>query len=137
MSNESVVEWSFTNVTLSQFEETQKHVIADSERRKEYLETAFTRVIMDIQIQIQELQGKVLLGDYKAQEKILKKQERINELIKKKVIRLANLELMTQLSPKAPEVLVAPYCSINTVEYQNEYGMSRDDEVEAMLWMYQ
>jgi len=133
MSNESVVEWSFTNVTLSQFEETQKHVIADSERRKEYLETAFTRVIMDIQIQIQELQGKVLLGDYKAQEKILKKQERINELIKKKVIRLANLELMTQLSPKAPEVLGCAYIvPLTQVEYQNEYGMSRDDEVEAI-----
>ncbi len=133
INNESVVEWSFNNVTLSQFEETQKHVITDSERRKEYLETAFTRVIMDIQIQIQELQGKVLLGDYKAQEKILKKQERINELIEKKEIRLTNLKLMTQLSPKAPEVLGCAYIvPLTQVEYQNEYGMSRDDEVEAI-----
>ncbi|MBN1184815.1 MAG: DUF3883 domain-containing protein [Bacteroidales bacterium] len=133
ISNESVIEWSFNNITLDQFEETKTHVIEDSERRKEYLDTAFTRVIMDIQIQIQELQGKVLLGDFKAQEKILKKQERINELIKKKEIRLANLELMTQLSPKAPEVLGCAYIvPLTQVEYQEEYGMSRDDEVEAI-----
>jgi superfamily II DNA or RNA helicase len=133
INNESVVEWSFNNITLNQFEETKAHVVADSERRKEYLETAFTRVIMDIQIQIQEQQGKVLLGDYRAQEKILKKQERINELIDKKVSRIANLELMTQLSPKAPEVLGCAYIvPLTQVEYQNEYGMSRDDEVEAI-----
>lgn len=133
INNESVIEWSFNNITLDQFEETKAHVLADSERRKEYLETAFTRVIMDIQIQIHELQGKVLLGDLKAQDKIQKKQERINELIKKKEIRLANLELMTQLSPKAPEVLGCAYIvPLTQVEYQEEYGMSRDDEVESI-----
>lgn len=133
ISNESVVEWSFNNITQKQFEETKAHVIADSEKRREYLETAFTRVIMDIQIQIQELQGKQLLGDSRAQEKIQKKQERINELIKKKETRLANLELMTQLSRKAPEVLGCAYVvPLTKVEYQDEYGMSRDDEVEAI-----
>jgi hypothetical protein len=51
---------------------------------KVYLESAFTQVIMDLQIAIQELQSKVLYGDNKVQEKILKKQERINELIEQK-----------------------------------------------------
>jgi hypothetical protein len=133
INNEAVVEWSFNNITLGQFEETKTHAIDDSNRRKEYVETAFTHVIMDLQIQIQELQGKVLLGDAKAQEKILKKQERINELINKKDNRLFNLQLMTQLSPKAPEVLGCAYVvPLTQVEYQNEYGMSRDDEVEAI-----
>ena len=69
----------------------------------------------------------------KAQEKILKKQERINELIAKKNSRLDNLDLMTQLAPKAPEVLGCAYVvPLSQVEYQNEYGMSRDDEVEAI-----
>jgi superfamily II DNA or RNA helicase len=133
INNEAVVEWSFNNITLGQFEETKTHAIDDATRRKEYVETAFTHVIMDLQIQIQELQGKVLLGDGKAQEKILKKQERINELINKKENRLVNLELMTQLSPKAPEVLGCAYVvPLTQVEYQNEFGMSRDDEVEAI-----
>jgi hypothetical protein len=40
---------------------------------------------------------------------------------------------MTQLSPKSPEVLGCAYVvPLSQVEYQNEYGMSRDDEVEAI-----
>lgn len=133
INNEAVVEWSFNNITLNQLEDTKNHAIKDSSRRKDYLETAFTHVIMDLQIQIQELQGKVLVGDTKAQEKILKKQERINELINKKSNRLVDLELMTQLSPKAPEVLGCAYVvPLTQVEYQHEYGMSRDDEVESI-----
>ena len=133
INQEAVVEWSFNAITLNQFEETKKRVSEDTERRKDYLETAFTHVIMDMQIEIQELQGKVLIGDMKAQEKILKKQERINELIAKKNSRLDNLDLMTQLAPKAPEVLGCAYVvPLSQVEYQNEYGMSRDDEVEAI-----
>jgi len=133
INNEAVVEWTFNDVTLNQFEETQTHVTKDTERRREYLETAFTHVIMDLQVQIQELQGKVLVGDTRAQEKILKKQERINELIEKKGNRLASLELMTQLSPKAPEVLGCAYVvPLTQVEYHNTYGMSRDDKVEAI-----
>ncbi|RZK36812.1 MAG: DUF3883 domain-containing protein, partial [Hymenobacter sp.] len=75
----------------------------------------------------------VLYGDTKVQEKIFKKQERINELISKKNSRLANLELMMQLSPKAPEVLGCAYVvPLTQVEYAGHYGMSRDDEAEAI-----
>jgi hypothetical protein len=89
---------------------------------------------MDLQVQIQELQSKVLLnGDNKMQEKILKKQERITELIDKKQIRIENLELMTQLNPKAPEVLGCAYIiPLSQVEYLGHYGMSRDDDAEAI-----
>ncbi len=133
INQEAVVEWSFNAITLNQFEETKKRVSEDTERRKDYLETAFTHVIMDMQIEIQELQGKVLIGDMKAQEKILKKQERINELIAKKNSRLDSLDLMAQLAPKAPEVLGCAYVvPLSQVEYHHEYGMSRDDEVEAI-----
>jgi hypothetical protein len=37
----------------------------DAADRKNYLESAFTQVIMDLQIAIQELQSKVLYGDNK------------------------------------------------------------------------
>jgi superfamily II DNA or RNA helicase len=132
VNNDEVVEWSFVNITQPQFEETQKHVQADSAKRKSYLETAFTQVIMDVQIQIQELQSKILYGDTKVQEKVMKKQERINELILKKNLRLQNLEQMMQLSPKPPEILGCAYVvPLTQVEYQGHYGMSRDDEAEA------
>lgn len=86
---------------------------------------------MDLQIAIQELQSKVLYGDTRVQEKILKKQERISELKQKK--RLESLELMAQLNPKAPEVLGCAYVvPLTQVEYLGHYSMSRDDEAEAI-----
>ncbi len=133
VSNNEVVQWCFEKITVDQFEDTKAHVQKDSDDRKRYLETAFTNVIMDLQVQMQELQGKVFLGDSKVQEKILKKQERINELIAKKQHRLVGLELMTQLNPKEPEVLGCAYViPLTQVEYNGHYGMSRDDEAEAI-----
>ncbi|AEI50622.1 helicase-related protein [Runella slithyformis] len=133
ISTDEVIQWSFEKITVPQFDDTKDHVLKDAADRKKYLESAFTRVIMDLQIAIQELQTKVLLGDTKVQEKILKKQERINELIHKKESRLASLELMAQLSPKAPEVLGCAYVvPLTQLEYKGHYGMSRDDEAEAI-----
>jgi superfamily II DNA or RNA helicase len=133
VSNNEVVQWCFEHITLEQFEDTRAHVQKDTDDRKRYLETAFTNVIMDQQIQLQELQGKIFLGDSKHQEKIQKKQERIAELQTKKKSRLENLELMNQLSPKEPEVLGCAYViPLTQVEYSGHYGMSRDDEAEAI-----
>lgn len=128
-----VVQWSFEHITLPQFEQTKSHVEGDAADRRYYLETAFTSVIMDLQQQIQEWQAKLLMGDVRVQEKILRKQDRITELIRKKQTRLEGLELMAQLSPRAPEVLGCAYVvPLTQVEYAGHYGMSRDDEVEAV-----
>ncbi|MDP3442855.1 MAG: helicase-related protein, partial [Ignavibacteria bacterium] len=133
VSQDAVVQWSFENITLKQFEDTKIHVKSDTEARVNYLESAFTQVILDLQIQIQDLQSKVLLGDTKVQEKILKKHDRISELILKKQTRLLNMKLMSQLNPKAPEILGCAYViPLTQLEYQGHYGMSRDDEAEAI-----
>jgi len=133
VSNDEVVQWSFETITQKQFEDTKAHVQKDSEDRKNYLESAFTQVIMDLQMSIQELQSKALMGDNKVHEKILKKEERVAELTRKKVLRLEDLALMAQLNPKAPEVLGCAYVvPLTQVEYQGHYGMSRDDEAEAI-----
>lgn len=133
VTNDKVVQWSFETITQKQFEDTKAHVQKDSEDRMHYLESAFTQVIMDLQMSIQELQSKALMGDNKVQEKILKKEERVTELMRKKALRLEDLELMTQLNPKAPEVLGCAYVvPLTQVEYLGHYGMSRDDEAEAI-----
>ncbi len=133
ISNDEVVQWCFTEVTEKQFADTINHVQKDVADRKQYLESAFTQVIMDLQIEIQELQSKVLFGETKVQEKIISKQQRIKELIQKKAERLEKLELMAQLSPKAPEVIGCAYVlPLTQVEYLGHYGMSRDDEAEAI-----
>jgi superfamily II DNA or RNA helicase len=133
INSEQIVDWCFNTITLPQYTDTQNHVLADTAKRKDYLESAFTQVIVDLTVEIEELQGKLLMGDNRVQDKILKKQERIKELIEKKNKRLENLELMMQLAPKAPEVLGCAYViPLTKVEYQGHYGMSRDDEAEAI-----
>lgn len=133
VSKDEVVMWSFDQITMQQFKDTEAHIHKDAEDRKHYLETAFTQIIMDLQIQIQEMQEKVLYGDTKVQEKIIKKQERVSELILKKKNRMDNLQLMSELYPKAPEVLGCAYIvPLTQLEYHGHYGMSRDDEAEAI-----
>lgn len=133
VGKDAVVEWCFQEITLPQMNETLAHVQTDAQRRREYLESAFTQVIVEIQAQISELQGQLLRGEARVQDKLQAKQERINELIARKKQRLALLELMTQLSPKAPEVLGCAYVLPLTQQaYRSHYGMSRDDEVEAI-----
>jgi superfamily II DNA or RNA helicase len=133
INDDEVVSWSFDNITMGQLQDTRNHVEEDTARRREYLDTAFKKVIIDLQMQINELQSRLLLGDFRDQEKIAKKEERIRELKYKKEKRMKELDLMTQLSPKQPDIIGAAYIvPLTKVEYQNHYGMSRDDEVEAI-----
>jgi superfamily II DNA or RNA helicase len=132
VSNNEVVQWSFENITLQQYEDTKAHVQKDTADRKFYLESAFTQVITDLSAQINEMQGRLFI-DPRVSEKLVKKQERLVELQRKKKNRLDSLELMTQLNPKAPEVLGCAYVvPLTQVEYKGHYGMSRDDEAEAI-----
>jgi SNF2 family DNA or RNA helicase len=133
VSNEEVIRWSFNNVTLQQLEDTRERVTKDAGKRRQYLETAFTHIIVDLQSQTAELQSRVLLGDLTVQEKIQKNQTDIKKLLQKKQERLTELERMTEVAPKEPEVLGCAYVvPLTQVEYQGHYGMSRDDEAEAV-----
>ena len=126
------MQWTFENITEPQLEETLAHVHADSEKRREYLETAFTQVITDLSGEINQLQGK-LFTDPKVSDKIQKKMERLKALQQKKHLRLGGLQLIAQLNPKVPEVIGCAYVvPLTQVEYLGHYGMSRDDEAEAI-----
>lgn len=133
VSNEEVINWSFENITVNQFAETKQSVENDASKRKEYINEAFTNIIFDLTDEINELQGKILLGDQKVQDKISDKQNQILKLQQKKQDRLEKLELMQQLSMKPPEVLGCAWVvPLTKVEYNEHFGMSRDDEVEEI-----
>jgi SNF2 family DNA or RNA helicase len=133
VNSAAVVEWSYNQITEPQLADTIAHAQRDADDRRKYLESAFMQVILDLQTEIQEMQAKVLLGDTRVQEKILKKEARITALLRKKAARLENLARMTQLNPKAPDVLGCAYVApLTQVEYAGHYGMSRDDEAEAI-----
>ena len=134
VNEDEVVSWAYNHITEPMLEQTQLMVEEDSARRREYLQSAFQQIILDIQGEINELQGKVFMAeDEKAQQKLAAKEARLEELKQRKIERLQELDEGTELFPIAPEVLGCAYVvPLNQVEYRQTYGMSRDDEVEAI-----
>ena len=131
---DEVVEWAYANQTEPLLASTQKTVEEDTRNRREYLESAFQQVIMDIQGDINELQSKMLFSDdEKIQQRLQAREARYLELKKRKQERLAQLDHAVELFPIEPEVLGCAYViPLNQVEYRSHFGMSRDDEVEAI-----
>lgn len=132
VEKEEVVNWTFTHITQPQLEETRQRVEEDAWKRRSYLQAAFNQVITDVSAEVNQLQGQSLT-DGRVTEKLAKKEERLRELKIRKESRLQHLDLMAQLAPSLPEVLGCAYVvPLSQVEYKGSYGMSRDDEAEAI-----
>lgn len=136
-SEDEVMEWAFEHQTEPLLAETEERVRKDNESRRQYLEDAFEQVILDVLGEINELQGKALVSDEeKTQQKLQGKEQRLAELKQRKQERLEQMNHSAELFAVEPKVLGCAYVvPLNQVEYQQSYGMSRDDEVEhvAML----
>ena len=87
---------------------------------------------MDVQCEINELQGKVLISeDEKTQVKLQTKEQRLAELKHRQEERLKEMNQSVELNAVEPKVLGCAYVvPLNQVEYKQRFGMSRDDEVE-------
>lgn len=138
MDTQEVVSWCFDNVITMQLEETVARVERDCAERVEHLKDSFMQVILNLQVEIQELQNKLLFGEggsnsANLDDKIRKKQAQIADLVQKREMRLKKLNDMLSLYPKDAQILGCAYVlPLNQVEYKNHYGMSRDDEAEAI-----
>lgn len=131
VNEDAIKEWCFGTITMPQFENTRLRITEDMKQRKQYLDEAFTNVIFDLTDEINSLQAKILLGDTRVEDKILKKQARITELKTRKMERQIKLDAMAQLSPKSPEVLGCAFVvPLSHIEYHSHTGMYRDDDVE-------
>ena len=133
-SEDDVMQWAFEHITTPLLEETFKATQADAERRREYVQQAFTNVLIDIQAEINELQNKSLFQDNeKLQQKLQNKTARYHALLKRREQRLEEMEKMVEVNPREPEVLGCAYVvPLSQMEYSHATGMSRDDEVEAI-----
>jgi len=129
-----VIEWAFENQTEPLLESTEKMVKEDIKSRREYLQTAFTQIILDIQGEINELQNKILFtDDEKIQQKLLAKEARYQLLKERKHERMKQIDSQVELFPIEPKVLGCAYVvPLNQIEYKENFGMSRDDEVESI-----
>ncbi len=138
-SPEEIQIWTYENITEDQLEKVKEARFAECELRKEYLNTAFSDLILDLQEKLNDLQQAQLFGEnnYQEQERLYK---RIQLLKERKVARLKELELMMNLTANLPDILtqaiVVP-SSVATLENEQNVPqpgipMRRDDEVEAI-----
>lgn len=133
--NDHIIEWAYEHQTKPLLADAQQRFEADATARRENLEQAFTQVITDLNLQLNELQGKELLATLTEREtlQMTALQEKIAQAIESKQQRLGQMNQQQQLAANEPQVLGCAYVvPLTQMEYEHAFGMSRDDEVEAI-----
>ena len=131
--------WTYETLTEAQLAQVREQRQIECDLRRQYLNTSFTDLIMELQDKLVEYQQLELLGDDdpEARQEL---EQRIKQLKERKVVRLAELELMMRLNADLPEVITsamaipAPVATIESEDQAPEKGvaMRRDDEVEKI-----
>lgn len=138
-STEDVQAWAYEQITEKQLSHVAKTRAEECEVRRQYLNTAFTDLIVELQGELNDLQQANLFGE-RNQEDTDRLRARIEALKTRKVERLRELELMIKLTANLPEVISeavivpAPAASVEEELQATSKGvpMRRDDEVEAI-----
>ncbi|MBI2193008.1 MAG: DUF3883 domain-containing protein [Planctomycetes bacterium] len=138
-STEDVQTFAFEQITEKQLAQVKAARTEECDLRRQYLNTAFTDLILELQEELNDAQQASLFGDDSAEEQE-RLRKRIEELKTRKAERLRDLEEMLKLTPNMPEVLTqalvvpAPAAKLETDPSAPSSGvpMRRDDEVEAI-----
>ncbi|MDY0045211.1 MAG: helicase-related protein [Syntrophales bacterium] len=138
-SEEEIQAWAYEEITEKQLAQVKAARTEECALRRQYLHTAFTDLILELQDNLNDLQQAYLVGEDTGEE-MERLRLRIEELKTRKVDRLQELELMVRLSANLPDIiaqtLVIP-AQFTSVELDTEvpakgFPMQRDDEVEAI-----
>jgi superfamily II DNA or RNA helicase len=136
---EEIQAWAYEQITERQLEQVKAIRAEECDLRRQYLNTAFTDLILELQQELNDLQQAQLFGEDNRDE-VERLRRRIEELKARKAGRLKELELMMKLTANLPDLLteavIAPV-PVATVESDEEapskgVPMRRDDEVEAI-----
>jgi hypothetical protein len=130
--------WAYEQITERQLDQVKAIRAEECDLRRQYLNTAFTDLIVELQGELNDLQQSQLFGEDNS-DKIERLRRRIEELNARKADRLKELDLMMKLTANLPEVLTeavivpAPVATVETDEAPSkDVPMRRDDEVEAI-----
>lgn len=136
---EDIQTWAYEQITERQLQQVKDQRAKECDLRREYLNTAFTDLILDLQNELNDLQQAQLYGEDNAEE-CERLRQRIEELKARKANRLKELELMMKLTANLPEIITealvvpAPVAAVDGGQQPPSKGvpMRRDDEVEAI-----
>jgi len=136
-STEEVQAWAYEEITEKQLKQTKAARAEECDLRREYLNTAFTDLIVELQGELNDLQQAQLFGENNAEERE-RLRKRIEDLKIRKAERLKELDLMMNLRANLPDILTqavvvpAPVAKVETDKISKGIPMRRDDEVEAI-----
>lgn len=135
---EDVQAWAYEEITDKQVQRVRDVRNEECLLRREYLENAFTDLILDVQSQLNDLEQASLLGDDDPDERE-RLRARVQDLKSRKSLRLIELERMKDLSADLPDILAeaviipAPVTVVASDSTERPgFPMQRDDEVEAV-----
>lgn len=139
LPTEEIQAWAYEEITEKQLSQAKKTRTEECDLRRQYLNTAFTDLVLELQEELSDLQQAQLYGEDNSEERD-RLQQRIEDLKARKVERLRELDLMLKLTANLPEVLTqaivspVPVVVVETEEKGHPKGvpMRRDDEVEAI-----
>jgi len=138
-STDDVQAWAWQHITEEQRARVAQDRQTECAVRREYLETTFTDLILELQGKLNEAQRGQLFGDDDPEER-RKLERRIEQLKERKAQRLAELELMERLSANLPEVVTSALIVPEPAAVPGDQAeapphgvpMRRDDEVERI-----
>jgi superfamily II DNA or RNA helicase len=138
-SAEEIQAWAYEQITERQLDQVKAVRAEECDLRREYLNTAFTDLILELQEELNDLQQAQLYGDDNADERDRLRQ-RVEDLKARRADRLKELELMMKLTSNLPDLLTeaviapVPVATMESDEGAPSKGvpMRRDDEVEAI-----
>jgi superfamily II DNA or RNA helicase len=138
-SMEEIQAWAYEEITEKQLAHVTAGRQEECKVRREYLENAFTDLILELQEDLSELQHTSLFGDDNPEDRE-RLHKRIEELKARKVERMKELDLMLNLTANLPDILTeaivipAPAAVVESTSAKPARGfpMQRDAEVEAI-----
>jgi hypothetical protein len=139
MSADDIQLWAYEQITEPQLNEVKESREEECELRREYLNTTFTDLILELQDKLNDLQHAQLFGEDTTEE-YDQLDERLNTLKERKQVRLTELEQMVKLSANLPEIITSavvippPVAVVEPEPDELSQGvpMQRDDEVERI-----
>ena len=138
-TTEDVQAWAYDHITEAQLKRVQSLRQSECDLRRDYLQTTFTDLILDLQEKLNDAHQLQLIGDDDAEERQAL-EKRIEDLKKRKTIRLSELDLMLRLRTNLPDVVTSavvipdPAAILPSEAQATRKGipMRRDDEVERI-----
>jgi SNF2 family DNA or RNA helicase len=138
-TTEDIQAWAWEHVTEEQVRKVTAHRQAECDLRRQYLNTTFTDLILDLQNKLNELHQEQLFGEDDEEER-QKLEQRLQQLKERKVTRMAELDLMLRLTANLPEIITsavvvpAPVAVLEaeTPTPAKGIAMQRDEEVERI-----